>query len=523
MVTLIPKPYECKEGKGTFTLDKSVKVKSDFELALMENERSNDAPFVIEKDDCLSKEEYRLHVTDDKIKIKASTEIGAYYALQSLRQLSKSDLGKNSVPCCEIIDKPRWGWRGLSLDESRHFFGKEEVKRLLDLMFMMKLNVFHWHLTDDQGWRAQIKKYPLLTEIGSKRKYSQINGWQSPKILNEPVEGFYTQDDLREIVAYAKERGIMVVPEIDMPAHFAAAMAAYPLLACRELEREVPGYFGGKIPMSKGILDWNRTACVGKETTFKFIYSVIDELCEVFDAPYFHIGGDEAPKNEWKKCPLCQKTMKENNLQNEEELQGWFNNCVLEYLQKKGRRLICWNDILTAKGMDKSVIAQYWTPQRDRRAEAYVKSGGNLILSNHQSFYFDMTYGEYPLKNTYEYSPAKFRITLEDEKNVFGIEAELWTEWIDSRAKLDLNTFPRMQALAEAAWTFDKNKNYDDFRARLDDFKPTLDELGVGYAVDRVCATAGFFERLKARRLFYRGDTHFELKLNEKFKQEGEK
>ena len=386
-----------------------------------------------------------------------------------MRILADYDIGGRTVPCCSIHDAPRWGWRGMSLDESRHFFGKEEVKRLLDMLFMMKLNVFHWHLTDDQGWRIEIKKYPRLTETGSKRTCTQVDGWHTSHMVNEPHEGFYTQEDIREIVAYANARGIMVVPEIDMPAHFAAAQAAYPWLACRELEREVPGYFGGRVPTLHGVMDSNRSACLGKESTFQFIFDVIDEVCELFDAPYFHIGGDEAPKDEWKKCPHCQAKMKEMHLNDVEELQGWFNNRVLEYVKQKGKRLIGWNEILAAGNLDPSVIGQYWTPKRDK-----------------------------------------------------NVEAEVWTEWIDKRPKLDLNVYPRMQALAEVAWSAEERKKYADFKERLEAFKPTLDALGIGYAVTSV-AEPGTFQRQKPRRLFYCGDTHYELKLNEERKAKGEK
>ena len=399
---------------------------------------------------------------------------------------------------------------------------EKDVQRLLDMLFMMKLNVFHWHLTDDQGWRIEIKKYPRLTEIGSKRTCTQVDGWHTSHMVNEPHEGFYTQEDIREIVAYANARGIMVVPEIDMPAHFAAAQAAYPWLACRELEREVPGYFGGRVPTLHGVMDWNRSACLGKESTFQFIFDVIDEVCELFDAPYFHIGGDEAPKDEWKKCPHCQAKMKEMHLNDVEELQGWFNNRVLEYVKQKGKRLIGWNEILAAGNLDPSVIGQYWTPKRDKNVERHIARGGDVILSNHRSFYFDMTYGQYPLSYTYDFDPGRYHILPRSYDHVLGVEAEVWTEWIDKRPKLDLNVYPRMQALAEVAWSAEERKKYADFKERLEAFKPTLDALGIGYAVTSV-AEPGTFQRQKPRRLFYCGDTHYELKLNEERKAKGEK
>lgn len=358
-----------------------------------------------------------MEVTPDLISIKASSETGAYYALQTLRQIGRFELGSKEIPCCIINDKPRFSWRGVQLDESRHFFGKEYVKKMLDMMFMLKLNVFHWHLTDDQGWRIEIKKYPLLTEIGSKRAYTQIHGWGSTDIINEEYSGFYTQDDIKEIVDYAAKRGIMVVPEIDFPAHCAAAIAAYPWLACREINRDVPGYFGGAIPQRKlRQFDWNRPICPGKDKTVDFVKNVIDEVCSLFPAPYFHIGGDEAPKSEWKKCPCCQKRIKDNNLKDEEDLQGWLNNEILAFVKSKGKRLIGWNEVLKAKSLDKSVICQYWTPKKDSRARDWANNGNSVILSNHQSFYFDMTYAQYSLKNTYNYNYKNFGIKPESEK-----------------------------------------------------------------------------------------------------------
>ncbi len=523
MIRLIPVPLKCETKSGNFIINDDIKTCCDFELPLLKLERADDGKLIIKKDSSLPDEGYTLDVREDSIVIAASTEIGAYYALQSLRQISRYELGKRKVQCCSITDKPNFKWRGMHLDESRHFFGKDEVKRYLDQMFMMKLNVFHWHLTDDQGWRVEIKKYPLLTEIGSVRKYTQINGWGSKDTIDEEYSGFYTQEDIKEIIDYAAQRGIMVVPEIDFPAHSAAEIAAYPWLACRELDREVPGYFGSMIPERVlGIKDWNRTICVGKEKNIQFVFDVIDEICELFPAPYFHIGGDEAPKDEWKKCPHCQKVIKDNNLKDEEDLQGWFNNRVLEHLKTKGKRLIGWNEILKAGNLDKSVVAQYWTPQRDKNAERHVNSGGDIILSNHQAFYFDMTYAQYPLTNTYNYSPVKYGVNEENIKNVLGFEGELWTEWIDGREKLEMQAFPRMQALAEAAWSVPKNKNWQSFKTRLDSFKAFYKLFGINYAVDSVALPKNPLKRAGIVRKFHKGDTHYEVKLNKKYKAKGE-
>lgn len=524
MIELIPAALKDEILPGEFIIPDDLKVKSDFELSLLNLERDDNGKLIIHKDDCSDKEGYRLEVDENSINIYAGEEIGAYYALQSLRQISRYELGSRTVPCCKISDKPRFKWRGLQLDESRHFFGKEEVKRLLDMMFMMKLNVFHWHLTDDQGWRIEIKKYPLLTEIASKRDFTHIGGWGSRKIKNEPYSGYYTQEDISEIVDYAAKRGIMIVPEIDFPAHCAAAIAAYPVLACREIKTEVPGYFGGIIPEKVfHIKDWNRTICAGKDKTMEFVFDVIDEVCSLFPAPYFHIGGDEAPKDEWKKCPCCQQKMKEQNLKNEEDLQGYFNNLIFSHLKEKGKRLIGWNEILAAGNLDKTVIAQYWTPKRDKNAERHVNTGGNMILSNHQAFYFDMPYGQYSLKNTYNYTPENFGVNKENVKNVMGVEGENWTEWTDGREKLDLMLYPRVQALAEVAWSPAEKREWNNFKKRLDNFKDYFNLMNINYAVDKVSMPAGVFNRLKINRLFRNGDTYFEVKLNKEYRSKGEK
>ena len=518
MIKLIPAPKEYTKKSGSFKLDDALKINSEFDLPLLKLEQSDDANIIIKKDDSLSPEAYTMDISESEIVIRSSDKIGAYYAFQSLRQLSRFELGGREVECCSIVDAPKYKWRGLELDESRHFWGKDNVKHLLDQMFMVKLNVFHWHLTDDTGWRIEIKKYPKLTEIGSVRKGTQVGGWHSKEMINEEYSGFYTQEDIKEIIAYAMERGIMIVPEIDFPAHSAAALASYPYLACREIETEVPGYFGGFIPefVHKNF-SWNRTLCLGKDKVIEFIFDVIDEVCDLFPAPYFHIGGDETPINEWKKCPHCQKVIKENNLENEYGLQGWLNNKVLEHLKTKGKQLIGWNEVLKTKNIDKSVIAQYWTPQRDKNAEKHANTGGSIILSNHQSFYFDMPYAMYPVSCTYNYSPEKFGIKKESLPNVLGYEGELWTEWIGTVERLQLLSHPRMEALSEVAWSPNKVRSFSEFARVFDEHKPLLEKMGIVYASNGVSMPKGLIHRSKIKKLFHKGDPELEDKLNKEY------
>lgn len=526
MINLIPYPAHVREHSGKFRFSQNMTVWYDEELEAvkpfftemlgceLEEQKSANTDFIFVHNKRLGDEQYKLIITEKTVSVESASVLGALYAIQSIRQLGQFDLdGDHEMPVVDIRDRPRFQWRGLAFDDARHFFGKEEVKRRLDFMFLHKLNVFHWHLTDDQGWRIEIKKYPLLTQVGSKRKDTAINGWQNPKceMMGKPHEGFYTQDDIREVVTYAAERGIMIVPEIDMPAHFLAAIASYPWLACVDKPREVAVHFGGKKPIDKSI------ACAGKETTYEFIYNVIDELCELFPAPYLHIGGDEAPKDEWKKCPKCQAVIKENNLKNEEDLQGYFTNKIRKYLLEKGKHLIGWNEILKADCIDKDTICQYWTPQRDPRVERFVASGGKVIMSKHQSFYFDLTYAERTLKATYMFEPSKQGIQKENMNNVIGVEGESWSEWILDREKLDVYSFPRIQALAEVAWTPSRKRDWKKFLLRWDNFKPVLRALGADYAEDAVCIPK-WYKRLSHRIAFYYRDTYSEVKLNRNLK-----
>ena len=536
MKKIIPKPQSVKTAIGHTTInDKSViyiskelgeiadTLKEEFPILqkayFIDDEKQNADIYF--KYNNLDNEAYMLKINDNGIQIEANAYAGAFYALQSLKQMLFFDSQDNEIPVpyIEIYDKPRFKHRGLMLDESRHFFGKEEVKRLLRLMALYKLNTFHWHLSDDQGWRIEIKKYPLLTEIGSKRKDSSIHGWSSTDMLGEPHEGYYTQDDIREIVEYARRLNITIIPEIDMPAHFAAAMASYNYLACREIPCEVHWFFGGAVPNSMGWKDWNRSACAGKESTYQFIFDVIDEVCELFPAPYFHIGGDEAPKNEWENCPHCQKRMKENGLNDVEELQGYFNNRVCEYLKSKGKRLIVWNEALCADNLDVSTIGQYWTQEKDKNVLKHIENGGEIIISKHEAFYFDMCHSQYPLKNTYKFEPTKNMIPEQYINQVLGLEGELWTEWVDDREKIDVQLFPRVLALSEVCWTTDRKKDMKEFLRRLNYHKKILSKLGVNYAEDEVSMPKGYFKRKEEMAIWYKSNQHRDVEKNRLIKE----
>ncbi|MBR4242133.1 MAG: beta-N-acetylhexosaminidase [Eubacterium sp.] len=521
MLNIIPYPKFAKEKSGAFSIDDNQGFKSDFDLPLVEEyfSASDNANIVFIKDPAISKEGYKLTVDEGEINIFSSGKTGAYYAFQTLKQL----IDGKKIPCCEIEDEPYFSWRGINIDESRHFFGKEQIKKVLDYMLFEKLNVLHWHLTDDHGWRIEIKKYPLLTEIGSKREYTHIGGWKSFKKENKPHCGFYTQQEIKEIIAYAKERGIRIVPEIDFPAHSISAMAAYPYLSCFEEEQEVIGYFSWDYPKFRS-LDFraNKTLCLGKKEVYDFVFSVLDEVCALFESEYIHIGGDEAPHSEWKRCEKCQKVIRENNLKDETELQGYFENKVFAFLKEKGKIPIGWNEIASAenlKSKECGAVIQYWTRNRDINAENYVNSGGKMILSNHQCFYFDMPYARYPLSNTYCYNPADYGVNSENLSNVLGVEGEFWSEWISDKKKLEMQMFPRIQALSEVGWLPAEKRDLKDFIQRWEAQKPMFEKLGINYAKDEI-AFASNKHRAKILYKFTHGNPYLEVELNDKIKEQ---
>lgn len=526
MINLIPQPAKYEERFGEFILNEHISVYSDRELSdakdmfidIIHKVSGYELPTVLvkEADICFlydnhqSAESYIIDCTSDKLSVYASTYAGALYAVQTLRQLFQADLfGKVntlSMHAVYVEDKPRFSWRGLMLDEARWFFGPIVVKRLLDAMSAHKLNVFHWHLTDNEGWRIEIKKYPKLTEIGSKRAGTQHICWGKYRDADwTPVEGFYTQEEIKDIVAYAAKLNITVVPEIDMPAHFAAAVASYPWLSCQNKKLEVPVFHGGLNQDANSII-----ACAGKDTTYEFIYDVLDEISELFPSPYFHIGGDEAPKREWKECPLCQKVIKDNGLENEEELQGYFTNKIALYLKTKGKRLIGWNEVLKSKNLDDSFIAQYWVPSRDKNVEEYASAGKSVIMSKHQAFYFDMPYAMRNLKSTYNFEPEDYNVWVSDG-GLMGVEATVWTEWIMTTERLEFQIFPRMEALAEVAWSPKDARNYRKFKARLRKYVAVLDRKGVMYCPETLWDRHGIGAKIISAK-FHATDAHCEFK-----------
>lgn len=495
-INVIPKPEHVTFGVGTYKLLPNTVVSGVLLTAAQALLTYTPLPLtlgdagavVFHLDEALEEEAYRLVINEMGISVFASTQMGGFYAVQTIRQLGQFELLENpaeiSFPCVTIEDKPRFGYRSFMLDEARHFFGKEYVKRTLDMMALVKLNTFHWHLTDDQGWRAEIKKHPLLTQVGSVRSSTQLNLAGTKTDKTEYGKGlFYTHAELREVVDYAKKLHITVVPEVDIPGHLIAAIACYPELSC----------FNEKIEVSTkwGVLD--TIGCCGKEELYRFVKDVIDELTEVFDGPYFHIGGDEVPKKKWKQCPHCQAKIKELGLKDEDALQSYFNNEIEQYLKEKGKTTIAWNETGNFDALSGNAIVQWWhLGYAPAKVEEWLVKGNRLILSMTEYVYLDHLYSMKDLRKTYSLDYDVLSIPQKYEGQIVGIEAPLWVEYIRTEEKADFNTYPRMMALAEINWTTRKNKNFDDFEKRLATFTSILEKWHIGYAPREVYLLSGF-------------------------------
>jgi hexosaminidase len=390
-------------------------------------------------------EAYELNILPSKIEIKASSNAGIYYGLQTLRQLLISSSG-GSVKAQLVKDSPRFPWRGAMLDVSRTFMPVNLVKRYMDLFSMYKLNVLHLHLTDDQGWRVEIKRYPLLTEIGSKfdSKYNTMGG-------------YYSQDDIRELVRYASQRNITLVPEIELPGHACAALASYPELSCAGVRPEIHTFFEGPSVHSE-------IFCAGKPEVYDFIFNVLDELIDLFPSKYIHIGGDEAPKDEWKKCSYCQKIIKESGLANEEELQSYFVKRIGEHLRSKNRILLGWDEIYDGGKLSGNEVLMFWRGWKAGSIEKAASSGFKIVACPTTHCYFDYDYEKIDTRKIFSYEPVPTGASPETAKNFLGVQANFWSHIDRSEDNIDKQLFPRIMGLAEAAWTIPENKNWERFK-----------------------------------------------------------
>ena len=445
----------------------------------------------------LKEEAYKLEITSKRINIHAAGVQGFFYALQSIRQLLPAAIEGGQVvtginwiiPAVTITDQPRFGYRGLLVDVARFFSPKENLLRIIDCMAMLKLNTLHFHLTDDNGWRIEIKKYPELTEIGSRRVErpgKNFSERRNPRQGEPTVEkGYYTQDDIREIVAYAQERHIEVIPEIEMPAHSNAALAAYPLLACPVVNKYI-GVLPGLGGMNADVI-----SCAGNDSVFTFLQDVLDEVLELFPSKYIHLGGDEARKTHWEACPLCQARMKQEKLENEEELQGYFMGRMARYVQSKGREVIGWDELTNAT-IPEGFIIQGWQGYGQAAMKA-AELGHRIIMTPARIMYLiryqgpqwfePVTYfGNNTLKDVYDYEPIQKDWTKQTVSLLMGVQACMWTEFCNTPADVDYLLFPRLSALAEVAWTKPERKNWKSYLKALDRFNEHLTAKGIVYA-----------------------------------------
>lgn len=424
---------------------------------------------------------YTIHLTENDKVVTHSSQTGQFYAINSLLQLIRKDGMMFYIQGCQLFDYSKFNWRGLHLDVSRHFFTVDEVKRYIDLMALYKFNTFHWHLTDDQGWRIEILKYPELTEIGGYRDSTMIGHYsdQPRTFEKETYGGYYTQDEIREVVQYAKKRYITVVPEIEFPGHARAALAAYPELSCTGKQNGIPGTWG--------IFD---DIFCSKPETIEFMKGVLAEVVELFPSEYIHIGGDEAPKTRWNNCPNCQKVMSDNNLQDAHELQSYFIGEMDAFLTSRGKKLIGWDEILEG-GLSPNAAVMSWRGTKGGIAAAKLKH--EVVMTPTTYCYFDyyqsahptepIAIGGYlPLEKVYKFNPIPKGISEAEERYILGGQANLWTEYIASMEHLEYMAYPRALALAQSVWC-EKKPSYQSF---LSDFvtyqEDYLDRYNVNYA-----------------------------------------
>ena len=432
-------------------------------------------------------EGYQLKVTGDQVTIAGPTEAGVFYGIQTLRKSIPVVQGVDiSLPAVEINDYPRFSYRGAHFDTSRHFFSVDSVKRFVDMLALHNINRFHWHLTDDQGWRIEIKSLPELTSIGAKRAETVI-GRNSGKYDGKPYDGFYTQEDAKEIVAYAADRHITVIPEIDMPGHMQAALKAYPNLGCTGGPYEVWTQWG----VSEDVL------CAGNDETLKFIDTVLGEIIQIFPSEYIHVGGDECPKVRWEKCPKCQARIKALGLKGdgkhskEEYLQSFIINHAEKFLNDHGRQVIGWDEILEG-GLAPNSTVMSWRGEAGGIEAAKQKH--DVIMTPNTYLYFDYYQakdvenepfgigGYVPLEKVYNYEPMPASLTPEEQKYIKGVQANLWVEYIPTFRHVEYMELPRMGALAEIQWTNPEKKNYDDFLQRMVRFMKIYDVYQYNYA-----------------------------------------
>ncbi|WP_297089366.1 family 20 glycosylhydrolase [uncultured Draconibacterium sp.] len=483
---------ERAKKAATFLSDLFEKA-AGFSLAETQSTTSNGILF--QGIEGLSHEAYILQVSPKQITIQASSEAGFFYGVQTIRQLLPHEIERKEVtkanwlvPCVEVEDEPRFTWRGMHMDFSRHFFNIDEVKEFIDYLALYKLNTYHMHLTDDQGWRIEIKKYPLLTEKGAWRiENNQDSICNERAIENELYKidesnyheidgqrmygGFFTQEQIKEIVAYADERCITVLPEIDMPGHFKSAIDNYPYLSCNE--------------ESGWATVFTYPACLGKETTYEFMEHILAEVVELFPSEYIHIGGDEVNIESWEECEHCQSEIHKHKLKDEHELQSYFNRRIEKFLQSKGKQLMGWDEIVKG-GLTEDASVMWWRNWVPDAPKTAARNGNKVVVTPTAAYYYDYLNDHNSMEKVYNYEPVPDDFTPDEANNVLGIQANLWSEWIPSFKRLQYQAFPRLQAMAETAWTMKENKDFENFFNRMEGQFARMDALDIYYYIPAV-------------------------------------
>ncbi len=513
-ISVVPYPNEVTVSCGTFNAagaafecsadidEASLNVITTFEdqLSMVSGceKASSSNTFTFTLDTDLPEEAYTLAIGRKAVEVKASSLRGFNYAIQTIKQMLPVEIfGKAeaadkdwTLQCAEIKDQPRFGYRGMHMDVSRHFFDMDMVKKYLDVMEIHKLNTLHWHITDDQGWRIEIKKYPKLTEVGSIRKETLVGHLNTGTEYDGTPYGegcWFSQDQIREIIAYAAAKGIEIIPEIDLPGHMLAALAAYPELGCTGGPYDVWGRWG----VADDVL------CAGNEKTMLFLEDVLAEVSALFPSEYIHIGGDECPKVRWEKCPKCQAKIRELGLKDTEEfkaehyLQSYVMNRMTDFLEKKGKKIIGWDEILEGEVAENATVMSWRGTAGGIKA---AQMGHDAIMTPNSFFYLDyyqsldkdkepLGIGGYlPVETCYSYEPYTEEMTEEEEGHILGVQANLWTEYITTNEHLEYMLLPRMAALSEVQWCQPENKSWERFLESADDFCAIYDMAGYNYA-----------------------------------------
>ena len=471
---ILPNPQKLENISGSFYLDGNSKVyaagefdkqvarfldlvESSCDFRLQRTDVIEEAQIIFNHMEQCPNEGYVVMISQGVATVSASSEVGCFYAVETLRQLFNLDVKQEGVTCanCYVEDAPKFEYRGLLVDVCRHFFGLDTLKQIVELMSQVKLNKLHLHLSDDQGFRLQIDKYPQLVAVGSNRQGSEVVKDGKRFVDEIPYGGYLTKDDVRALVAFAAEHNVEVIPEIDVPGHFVAALAAYPELSCTGTVSEVRKSWG----ISKDVL------CAGNDASYDFVRDVLDEVCELFPSKFVHLGGDEVPKDRWCNCRLCRERMSELKLDDFDELQTYMVEQFRLHLEQKGKQVICWNDGVT-KSASNEIISQVWQPFKQKSAAKKTKTGRKVIISPYFYTYFDLPYALTPLSKTLKLNPYK-GVSKKARANVLGVEGTVWTEYIDSEDKLFFQLLPRLDALAECAWGSKKAGFYKRVQQRL--------------------------------------------------------